>query len=340
MTDPRFFKVAGPFSLKELATLVGAKMSANADTDAKFEDVAPLSTAGPRDITFLYNKKYVGEFQTSKAGACIVDEDFADRAPAGMALLISDNPYRDYAFVAQAFYPKPEITSFIARSAAVHKTAEISVDCVLEENVVVGPDVIIGAGSLIGANTVIDQAVIIGEKNVIGSGVHLSHCVIGDRVLIHPGVCIGQRGFGFAMSKSGHVKVPQLGRVIIEDGVEIGANSSIDRGSGPDTIIGAGSMIDNLVQIGHNVRLGRGCIIIAQSGVAGSSKLDDFAIVAAQSGVSGHLVIGAGAQIAAKSGDMRDVAPGEKVAGIPAVPAKKHFRQVAILNRLANKKGT
>lgn len=339
MADPRFFKAAGPFTLKGLAALIGAELCPGASADATFDDVAPLSAAGPRDLSFLDNKKYVEEFMTSRAGACIVEASAAESAPDGMELLISATPYQAYALAAQAYYPEPSFEPGVSPSASIDPSAHLPDDCLIEAGVVIGPDANIGAGCRIGANTFIDQAVVIGENTSIASGVYLSHCLIGARVLIHPGVCIGQRGFGFAMAASGHIKVPQLGRVIVEDDVEIGANSTIDRGSGPDTVIGAGSMIDNLVQIGHNVRLGRGCVLIAQSGVAGSSRLEEFAVVAAQSGVSGHLVIGKGAQIGAKSGVIRDVAPGEKVAGIPAVPVKEHFRQVATVKRLASRKG-
>jgi len=167
----------------------------------------------------------------------------------------------------------------------------------------------------------------------------LSHCLIGSEVHLHPGVCIGNRGFGFAMGAQGHVDVPQLGRVIVEDGVEIGANSTVDRGAGPDTVIGAGSKIDNLVQIGHNVRLGRGCVLVAQSGIAGSARLEDFVVVAAQGGVAGHLHIGAGAQIGGQSGVMRNLEPGEKVVGSPAMPVKKFFRLVNLWQAMLDKKG-
>jgi UDP-3-O-[3-hydroxymyristoyl] glucosamine N-acyltransferase len=186
---------------------------------------------------------------------------------------------------------------------------------------------------------VIGQAVRIGDDTAIGANASLSHCDVGERTLIHPGVRIGQRGFGFAIDPAGHVRVPQLGRVIVGDDVEIGANSTVDRGAGPDTVIGDGTMIDNLVQIGHNVRIGKGCIIIAQVGIGGSTVLEDYVVVAAQVGIAGHLRIGSGAQIAAKSGIMRDIAPGAKMAGTPAVPVRQFFRQVAMLENMVRKKG-
>jgi UDP-3-O-[3-hydroxymyristoyl] glucosamine N-acyltransferase len=204
---------------------------------------------------------------------------------------------------------------------------------------VIGENVILGTCCHVGPNAVIDSAVTIGDATSIGANASLSHCDIGARVLLHPGVRIGQRGFGFAIDLAGHIKVPQLGRVLVGDDVEIGANSTVDRGSGPDTVIGDGTMIDNLVQIGHNVQIGKGCIIIAQSGIAGSTVLEDFAVAAAQSGIAGHLRIGTGAQIGAQSGIMRDVEPGARMLGSPAVPARQYFRQIAAFEKLTKKKG-
>ena len=183
----------------------------------------------------------------------------------------------------------------------------------------------------------IGQSVEIGDGCVIGANTSISHALIGAYVRIYPGVRIGQDGFGFAIDPAGHVKVPQLGRVIIEDSVEIGANTTIDRGAGPDTVIGQGAWIDNLVQIGHNVKIGRGCVIIAQTGVAGSTVLEDYVVLAAQVGVAGHLTIGMGARVGAQSGVMRDVASGSEVMGAPALPAKQFMRQIAMLKKMSSK---
>ena len=158
---------------------------------------------------------------------------------------------------------------------------------------------------------------------------------MGEGSRLYPGACVGQDGFGFAIDPAGHVKVPQLGRVIIGDHVEIGANTCIDRGAGPDTIIGDGAWIDNCVQLGHNVKIGKGCVIVAQAGISGSTTLEDYVVVAAKAGIAGHLNIGMGTRIAAKSGIMSDVPAGSEIMGSPAVPIKQFMRQVVALRKLA-----
>lgn len=303
-----------------------------------FADVAPLEEAGPDHVSFLDNRKYVEAFKASGAGACVIHPDMVDQAPPGMRLLISRYPYKAYALVAQAFYPRPLVQADIAPTAVVDDSSVIGEGVRIEAGAVIGPRAEIGKGCLIGPNAVIGEAVTVGEDSIVGANATLSHCLVGARVHIYPGACIGQRGFGFAIDPAGHVKVPQLGRVIIEDDVEVGANTTIDRGTGPDTVIGAGCMIDNLVQIGHNVRLGKGCVIAAQVGMSGSSELGDLVIMGGQGGIAGHLKIGSGAQVAAQSGILKDIEPGDKVMGTPAKPLRQFFREIAILGKLATKK--
>jgi UDP-3-O-[3-hydroxymyristoyl] glucosamine N-acyltransferase len=338
MTDQRFFDRAGPFSLDELVALSGARVWGGADGKQVLRDVAPLETAGPDDVTFLDNRKYVEAFVASRAGAAFIDERYAERAPAGMALLVTAEPYKAFARAAQAFYPAPPVVPRRAPSAIIDPSATVPESCDIGINVVIEPGARLGARCQIGANTVIGPAAELGEDCRVAANVTLSHCLIGARVVLHPGVRIGQPGFGFAPDAQGPVKIPQLGRVVIGDDVDIGANTTIDRGSGHDTVIGSGTMIDNLVQIGHNAVLGRGCILAGQVGVSGSTKLGDFVMAGGQAGLAGHLTIGNGARIAAQAGLMRDVAPGETVGGSPAFPIASYMKQVAILQRLAKKK--
>ena len=338
MADRRFFDRAAPYSLAALADLSGARLLDRAAGRRLIRDVAPLETAGPDDITFLDNRKYTDAFTRSRAGAAFINEQLADKAPRGMALLVAREPYKAFARAAQAFYPEAAPRPGRAPSAIVDSTATVPEDCEIGAHVIIEAGARIGSRCRIGPNTVIAAAVELGDDCQIGPNVTLSHCLIGARVVLHPGVRIGQAGFGFVPDRNGPLKIPQLGRVIIGDDVDIGANTTVDRGSGHDTVIGPGTMIDNLVQIAHNVVIGRGCVLAGQVGISGSTKLGDFVMAGGQAGLAGHLTIGSGARIAAKSGLMRDVAAGETVGGIPAFPMRVFMKQVATLQRLARKK--
>ncbi|QQG35341.1 MAG: UDP-3-O-(3-hydroxymyristoyl)glucosamine N-acyltransferase [Micavibrio aeruginosavorus] len=338
MPDSRFFKRAAAKSVADLAQIAGAALGSGSDSGRMIEDVAPLDKAGPEHVSFLDNPKYRDAFAATKAGACIVSEEMASLAPEGMATIVTKSPYKTYALVAQAFYPDTFPEAYIAAGAHIHPLASIASGCVISEGVVIGAGVEVGEGSWIEPNAVIGANVKIGRDCRIGANTVISHTLMGDHVRVYPGACIGQDGFGFAIDPRGHVKVPQLGRVIIEDSVEIGAGCTIDRGSGPDTVIGQGTWMDNLVQIGHNVKIGRGCVIVSQCGISGSTVLEDFVVLGGQTGIAGHLRIGKGARIAAKSGVLRDVAPGEEQMGYPSMPIKQFFRHIAYLNR-ATKKG-
>lgn len=338
MTDARFFANHGPFTLSELARAAGGELSAGADPDMLVQDVAPLSLAGPEQISFLDNRKYLAEFGCAAAGACIIAPGMARYAPPGMALILSSSPYKAYALVAQKFYPRARMQASRA-GAHVADGARIGADVHVSPGAVIGEGAEIGRGGFIGANAVIGDNVCIGVNAWIGPNVTVCCALIGDNVTLHAGVRIGQDGFGFAPDPNGFIKVPQLGRVIIQDNCEIGANTTLDRGAGPDTVIGEGTWIDNLVQIAHNVRIGRRCIIAAQTGISGSTEIGDYVMIGGQAGLTGHLKIGDGAMIAAQSGVMRDVGPRERVAGSPAMPARQHFREVASLARMAKLRG-
>jgi UDP-3-O-[3-hydroxymyristoyl] glucosamine N-acyltransferase len=339
MPDPRFFNNAGPFSLAVLAEISGATLSKGFDSSLEIHDVSPLASAKPGDISFLDNKKYAADLPRCKGTACILEPSMADKAPTNMALLLTNGPYKAYAIIASAFYPEPKTIPFIAPTAIIDDSASIGSGCCIGPGAIIGPEASIGEGCTIGPNVVIGAAVRIDKETRIDANSSLECCDIGARVHLYPGVRIGQRGFGFAMDASGHKKVPQLGKVIIGDDVEVGANSTIDRGAGPDTVIGDGVMIDNLVQIGHNVQIGKGCVIVAQTGVAGSSILENYVALGGQTGISGHITIGSGAQIGAQSGVMRNVPPGARMLGSPATPARQYFRRLALIERLTKTKG-
>ncbi|HBN22333.1 MAG TPA: UDP-3-O-(3-hydroxymyristoyl)glucosamine N-acyltransferase [Holosporales bacterium] len=340
MTDTRFYDNKGPFSVQEIAGLVGATFANDQDlykASGKISDVSTLKDATPSDLSFFHNPKYLDDLKETKAGCVFTTKDLAPFTPEKTIPLIIPTPYRAYAVTAHHFYPSAEC-EFSARKDLISSTASLAKGVVVEVGAVIKKGVEIDSGTFIGANTVIGRGVKIGKNCKIGQNVSLSHCLIGDNVTVLPGTRIGQAGFGFFMDEKGHVSVPQLGRVVLEDRVEIGANVTIDRGTLDDTHIGFGSRVDNLVQLGHGVRLGKHCVIVSQVGISGSTTLGDFVVAAGQAGLAGHLNIGSQVQIAAQAGLMKDVDPGQKVAGTPAVPVRQWHRQTVSLARLAQKR--
>jgi UDP-3-O-[3-hydroxymyristoyl] glucosamine N-acyltransferase len=321
VADKRFFPTNGPITLQAVAALTGAAIvlrEKSPDSNKTFADVAPLESAGPEHISFFDNVKYMDAFTASKAGACFVRPKYTERAPAGMVCLVTEDPYSCYALTAQKFYPGA-FEPGVSPGAHVAKTAKL------------GKGVRIDAGAVIGDN------VEIGDGSWIGSCSTVTHAIIGRNCIVHRGVHIGQDGFGFAPSKKGLIKVPQLGRVVIGDGVEIGSGTCIDRGAGPDTVIGDFCKIDNLVQIAHNVKLGKFVVIAAQVGISGSTEVGDGTMLGGQTGIAGHLKIGKGVKIAAQSGVMNDVPDGATWGGAPALPIKDWHRQTIAVSRIARK---
>jgi UDP-3-O-[3-hydroxymyristoyl] glucosamine N-acyltransferase len=316
--------------LAELAALVDGEV--RGDGELEVEDIATLAAAGPRQLSFLTNPRYRDEAAASRAGAVLVgpDVELGERT-----LLVAKDPYYALALLLGVFHPP------VPRPPGVHPTAVVGRDCVIHPAAHVGALAVVGDRSRVDEGAAVLPLAVVGADCSVGARtvVH-SHAVLYDRTevgcdcVLHAGVVLGSDGFGYATHRGEHVKVPQVGRVVVEDGVEIGANSAIDRAMLEETRLGAGSKIDNLVQVGHNVRIGRGCIVVSQAGIAGSTALGDYVVLAGQAGVAGHLRLGKGARVAAKSAVFKDVPAGAQVAGIPATDAAKWRRQQALLQRL------
>lgn len=340
MTAENFFSRPAALSLSDLIAIVSVSLPSGTNMDLKIHDVAPLDQATSCDLSFFDNSKYRDQLIATRAGFCVVAQRFADLVPHHTIALISAQPYQDFARIAAHLYPQSMrlgsafATTGLSPSAIIHPEARIESDVTIDPGVVIGPHAEIGQGTTIAANTVIGPHVRIGRNCQIGPNCSITHALIGNHVTLHGGVRLGQDGFGFAIGRNMHLKVPQLGRVILQDHVDLGANVCIDRGTVRDTVIGEGTKIDNLGQIGHNVTIGRHCLIAGQVGIAGSTEIEDFVIIGGKVGMNGHIRIGAGTQIAGGSNVVDNLPAGSKVGGTPARPIKEWFRQIATLDRL------
>ncbi|MBI1406932.1 MAG: UDP-3-O-(3-hydroxymyristoyl)glucosamine N-acyltransferase [Caulobacter sp.] len=335
MPDPRFFQALGPVSLSDLAALTGARLLSG-DGEALIRQAAPLNRADATSISFITDRKRSGELAASQAGACFMAEALAGSAPEGCAVLVTAHPQAAWSAAASALH-RPLLTE--AGEAWVHPSAELESGVIVSPGAVVGEGARIGAGTHLGPGAAVGPGVSIGRNCRIGPRVVLGFAMVGDNVSISAGAVIGEAGFGATAGPTGVVDVPQLGRVIIQDNVTIGANCCIDRGAFDDTVIGENTKIDNLVHIAHNTRIGRNCVMAAFVGISGSVTVGDGVAFGGRAGVADHQTIGDGASVGAGAGVIRDIPPGAIWSGYPAKPVREWLRETAWVTRSAHRKG-
>ena len=334
MADNRFFSKAGPFTLAEIALKSECKLAEGVDGNIVIDDIRGVDEAQKGDLTWAFIPAVRDALSKTQATAVITSDKFAQYVPKEVAVLLSNDPHRSYGLAAQMFYPIV-IKGCISEKANVASSAKFGQNCRVDAGAFVGENVEFGDHCWIQANATIHDGVKMGNDCIVGSNACVSHCIAGNKVYIYPGAMIGQDGFGFAMGILGPTKVPQLGRVIIGNDVEIGSNTTVDRGAMGDTVIGDGCRIDNLCQIAHNVKLGSCCVIVAQVGIAGSCEFGDYVVAGGQSGFAGHLKICSMTQIGAHSGVMSNVEePGQVLLGAPAIPHMDFMRQTALLKKM------
>lgn len=341
MAQPIFFKPSPWSTLADIAALTKAQVADPSRAGQQIRGLASLDEAGPQHLTFFDNLKYAGQLAQTKAGACLVSQRFEAEVPGHVAVLRAAQPFRAFVQIARVWHGdalRPESwfgNQGIAPSAIIDESAHLEDGVIVDPLAVIGPGVEIGAGTVVGAGAVIGADVRIGRDCNVGAKCTIQYALIGNNVLIHPSCSIGQDGYGFIFfGPDGHLKVPQTGRVLIQNNVEIGAGTTIDRGSLRDTVIGEGTKIDNQVQIGHNVTIGRHCLLAAQIGLAGSLTIGDNVALGAKVGINNHLHIGDGAQVTAMSAVKDDIPANGRWGGHFAKPTKQWFREMIAVERL------
>jgi len=336
--NARFFAGIGPQHLATLLAGSGAALAEGSPADAgarAFTGVAALAEAGPDEISYLEAARHNSALAGSRSGAVVLRAEDAGLIPAGCLAIISTAPALTFSHIAKLFHPTPTGSGQRHSLAAIAATAQVARDADIGAFAVVGEGAEIGSGCILHPHAVVGPGVVLGEGCVIHSHASVSHAVLGRAVVLHPGARIGQEGFGFTPTADGRfITMPQLGSVVLGDEVEIGANACVDRGALGDTVIGRGTRVDNLVQIGHNVQTGQGCVLVAQVGISGSTILEDRVQMAGQAAVVGHVRIGAGARIGAQAGVINHVPAGADYLGSPAQPARQELREIAAVRRL------
>jgi UDP-3-O-[3-hydroxymyristoyl] glucosamine N-acyltransferase len=334
MVDTRFHRFSGPSSIGALLSAAGrGDLPEIADPQYLVTGAAELDLAGSGDLALAAHANYSDDLRNTGAGVVIVLPALRDLVPAGAMVIAVERPHQLFAQLLDQLYPA-STRAIIAASRDDLGPPLIERDVLLGSNVVIGAGVEIGRGTVIGANTVIGAGVTIGRNSVIAANCTIDCAHLGNDVVIHSGVRIGTEGFGWLDHGQSNRKVPQLGRVIVQDKVEIGANSTVDRGALGDTVLGEGTKIDNLVQIGHNCRIGRNCLIAAMSGLSGSTIVGDGVLMGGGVGTSGHLTIGAGSVIHGRAAVTKDWPAGSKLAGAPAQDIRDFWREIATMRKL------
>lgn len=337
MVDSNFYNIRKNVTLADVAKVTDSVLQDETKAGDIINGIATMHSAGADEICFFYDRKSKEQASEIKAKACVTTEALQQFLPADVVALICENPKEAFIKLNEYMYSEKKTVIEIDASAKISMFAKIGEGCSIGANVVIEDNVVIGENCCIEANAVIAHDCQIGRDCRIGAGASIAYAVIGNNCYIYTGARIGQDGFGFQLMGGHHHRIPQLGRVIIGNDVEIGANTCIDRGALDDTVIGDGCRIDNLVQIAHNDKLGRGCVIVSQVGIAGSCTLGDYVVCGGQVGLADHLHIGNGVQIAAQSGVMRDIEDGAVMMGSPCVPFKDFMRQVAFLQKNSKK---
>ena len=336
MPDPRFFEALGPLSLRQISELTGARIVSGAG-DLMIDEAAPLNRAGKSAIAFAANRKWLTELQASAGGACFVPADLVEAVPPGCIALETRHAQAAWAQSAKALC-QPILQP--ATSDWIDATAVLEAGVVVGPGVVIGPGARIGSGTHLGPGAVIGPGVSIGRNCRIGARAVVGFALLGDNVAIHAGGIIGEAGFGAAGGPTGVVDEPQMGRVILQDNVTIGAHSCIDRGAYDDTVVGENTKMDNLVHIAHNARIGRNCVLAGFVGVSGSAVVGDGVAFGGRAGLADHVVVGDGASIGGGSSVIKNVPAGEVWSGYPGRPLREFLRETAWLAKAAGRKGT